>query len=817
MTSESSTGETAGVSRRRLLAGIGGGVLLAASGLPRAAAATGTTADAFDDLRLAWRDRLTGVPFDPSDPLFRDGLRGLDSTVRTGRYRIDRSPDRTQVFTDLRFRDLSDPNDTQASWIITSTYTRLAGIAKGWATPGCTYYQNPDVLADVVAGLKTAHDHGYNAGIPREYSNWWDFEIGGPAQMLNTCALVHDFIDPADLADYLAAVDRFVPDPRYNMQEPYTELSTGANRADLCLNVALRGILGRSGEKITQARDALGEIFRYVSSGDGLYQDGSYIHHKTVAYTGAYGVILLSRVIDLLALLTGSPWEFGANRSVFLDSVERTYAPVVFNNQMMDFVRGRSLSRFGERGHHQAHTVIERVTVLADSVEQDDPQRAARWRAMCRGWLDRDTYDNVFKDASIPRIAVLSRLLADDSVKPAPEPVGFTMFAGMARAVHRRPGWALGIAMASKRVAYYETGAGENRKGFHTGEGATYLYNDADNGQFDDDYWPTVDPYRIPGITLNKMPLPDKTGGEWGEAHPASATWVGGASLEGRHGAVGMDLEGIQHRDLVGKQPPLRARKSWFCFDKYVIALGAGITDVSGHPVETIVENRSLHTSGRNVLTLDGEVQPTELGWSATRKVRWAHLEGVGGYLFPRTGARLSALREERTGAWQDIGNSKSDPTTRRFVTMWLDHGTSPTGADYAYVLVPGADAAQTAALAENPDFQILANTKDVQAVRVNDNEFGVNFFAAADLANIRVSAPCSVMLRRTSDQLVVSVADPTQSSKTVGIELTLGSYRLAEADPTVTVTRSSPSLVLSIDTSAGLGDSHHARFSRRC
>jgi hyaluronate lyase len=489
---------------------------------------------------------------------------------------------------------------------------------------------------------------------------------------------------------------------------------------------------------------------------------------------------------------------------------------LIFNNQMMDMVRGRSLSRFSERGHTQAHRVLEKVLVLADGIEGEDPQRANQWRAMCKGWLERDTYDDMLNGAGIPTISIVSRLQDNTSIQPAPEPVAFTMFAGMARAVHRRPGWALGIAMASKRVAYYETGSGENIKGFHTGEGATYLYNDADNGHFEDEYWPTVDMYRIPGITLNKMPLPDKTGGEWGVAHPKEATWAGGVPLEGRYGTVGMDLEGIQHRDLVGVQPPLRARKSWFCFDRYVIALGAGITDVSGYPVETIVENRNLHAAGTNALILDGDVQPITQGWSDTRRVHWAHLEDVGGYVFPHGGAELHALREERTGRYQDIGSSSSGYYTRRFLTMWLDHGVRPDGAAYAYVLMPNATPEQTRELAESPDFVILANTADLQAVRVPELGLAAyNFFSAGRLAYVTANQPCSVMLRYTGSELSVAVSDPTQLSPEVELVLSLGRFELTEADTTVRVHSFAPRLTLRIDTSAMDGASHSARFRR--
>ncbi|MFQ8805082.1 MAG: polysaccharide lyase family 8 super-sandwich domain-containing protein [Alistipes indistinctus] len=45
----------------------------------------------------------------------------------------------------------------------------------------------------------------------------------------------------------------------------------------------------------------------------------------------------------------------------------------------------------------------------------------------------------------------------------------------MDRAVHKRPGFALGIAMSSNRIENYETINGENLCAWYTGDGMTYL------------------------------------------------------------------------------------------------------------------------------------------------------------------------------------------------------------------------------------------------------------------------------------------------------------------------------------------------------
>jgi hyaluronate lyase len=344
-------------------------------------------------------------------------------------------------------------------------------------------------------------------------------------------------------------------------------------------------------------------------------------------------------------------------------------------------------------------------------------------------------------------------------VTPAPERDGHTLFASMDRSVHRRSGWAYSISMASRRIAYYECGNGENELGYHTGSGMTYLY-DRDNGQYADAFWPTVDRTRLPGTTVDKLPLPPKAGGEWAATRPTTA-WVGGSTLAG-YAAVGQDLQGLLS--------PMRARKSWFCLDEYVVALGAGITGSSGYPVETVIENRNLHSSGTNGLTVDGLNRVPALGDSATvSNARWAHLDGVGGYIFP-SGSTLQLRREERTGSWHDINTGgPTTPITRRYLTMWQDHGVNPSGSTYSYLVAPGASAARTEQLSKASGLLVLRNTAAVQAVSsVSLATTLVNFWQPGRVGDLQVDTPCSVIARLRGHKVELAVSDPTQLATTI-------------------------------------------------
>src|SRR5438477_4235187 len=216
----------------------------------------------------------------------------------------------------------------------------------------------------------------------------------------------------------------------------------------------------------------------------------------------------------------------------------------------------------------------------------------------------------------------------DSSIAPTPELVRHYQFPRMDQLVHLRPGWGLGLAMSSSRSGAFESIRNENLKGWCTGDGMTYLYN-ADQAQFADDFWSTVDPLRLPGTTVDtQMRSPGA-----GAGYLSPNNWVGGASLQNLYGVAGMQFQPTNSS--------LIAKKSWFMFDDEVVCLGAGITSTNNRTIETIVENRRLGVYGDNLFTVNGAAKPALVGWSETMtNTAWAHLAGTVpgsdlGYFFP--------------------------------------------------------------------------------------------------------------------------------------------------------------------------------------
>ncbi|MGI5480441.1 polysaccharide lyase 8 family protein [Streptomyces lavendofoliae] len=699
----------------------------------------------FEALRLRWLGLQLGTGFDPAAEPYASRLAGTGDLA--DRYRASMAPTATSLWLGHAF----DPPSG-----ITQSYHRLWTMTQAYAQPGTGRTADPGLLADVLRGLDHLSERVYRPGTTR-YGNWWEWQIGSPRLLMDIVATLYEEAGPDRVEAACAAVDHFVPD---TVLGDHSGTSTGANRVDLCRSVALRGVLGRSPAKLALARDALSPVFPYVTSGDGLYADGSFVQHTWVPYSGTYGQVMLDGLGRLFALLAGSPWEVtDPNRRIVLDSVERAYAPLVYNGLMMDSVSGRAVSRGILRNdphgtlrgdHFHGQGVIAAIALLAGSAPAAERDR---WHARVKGWIERDTVGPVL---TAPRFGVadLARLhaAAASPVPAAPEPVGHTLFAAMDRAVHRRPGWAANIAMASDRIAHYECGNGENPRGWHTGAGMLYWWGPGPgaDAQYTDWFWPTVDPYRLPGTTVSTKRLPDRAGGEWGAPKPA-ARWVGGVT-DGEFAAVGQHLKGLGST--------LEARKSWFCAADTVICLGAGIGCADGVPVETVVDNRNLGEAGGGRFT-------TGPG------ARWAHLEGHGGWVFPGGTGALRTLREDRTGAWRDINTtSTAERRTRRYQTLWLDHGTDPADASYAYLLMPGASRRTVAARAHDPCWlEILDNTAARQAVAVPSLGLtAANFWQPGTVGRLTAGAPVCVLVRARRRTVTVHVSEPPRTGRPVDV-----------------------------------------------
>ena len=704
--------------------------------------AAGTDAE-MDGLRAKWHDLLTGgSAYDPNDADLKSAIALVASNGQTPWTAMLKTGGLTRSYL---WGDLISNTDSSQ---ITEAYDRLRAMALAYATKGSTLQSNATLRTDIIGGLDWMNAHRYNS-TASEYDNWWDWEIGAPQSLNDVVVLLYENLSSTQITNYMSAIEHFTPAPAY----------TAANLAYTAVAVAVRGVIVKDPAKLVLVRDSLSQLFPYTSS-EGFHRDGAYIDHVAFPYTAAYGAALIKDLGNTAYLLKSSTWAIAdPNQTNMFNWIYDSFEPLIYKGAAMDLVRGRSISRpMGDHGAGQdIITSLLRWTQLAGTTD------ALAYKRMIKYWMQQDTYDAFMTNVSSLDALQLAKAIRDDAgIAPLGELVTHRQFPEMDRVVHLRPGFGLGLSMYSSRIFNYESIDGENLKGWFTAEGMTTLYN-ADLGQFSDGYWPTVDPHRLPGTTVDTLTLTNSAG----SATYGAWSWTGGAQIENLYGVAGMNLQSV-----LGS---VAAKKAWFMFDDKIVALGSGISSSAGRTIETIVENRRLVSAGTNALTANGVLKPATLGWSeAMTNVNWVHLAGTNagnsadiGYYFPG-GANVKGLRQARTNMWSDIGTGPATNMTRNYMTLWFDHGASPTGSTYAYVLLPNKSAAQVAAYAAQASVTILENSAAAQAVReTNLNITAVNFWQTASktVDYITCDKQAAVIARETNGQLEIGVSDPTQAN----------------------------------------------------
>ncbi len=789
-----------------------------------------TPSDAYDTMRNKWIHITTGwTMFNPNDPVLANKLYEVNARAQQFWNTMNKSTDRTHLW-------LAIGNGNSST--ITSSYRALRDMAIAFHSPytshGFQLAGNTQLLADIIDGMEWIYNRDPAAALSYNENkawgaNWWDLEIGAALALNDLTAMLYPYLTSAQRTKYMNTVERFSPDPTKFYYDPLTQPgfnASGANRIWKSKVVAVRGVLVKNSAKLASSRDALSAVLAYTTSGDGFYTDGSFIQHGSFPYAAGYGAEILYELSDVMELLDSTTWQVtDPNVANVFKWVYDSFEPFVYKGDPFGSVQGRSTGIAAAQNHSQGHNMMRGIAQLVPFAPAAD---AVAYKRMIKQWVLEDTayMSEFYRIKPMRSVAIVRNIVNDGAIAPRGELIMSKVFPSMDRNVHLRPGFGFGLALTSSRTSNYESLSGhdQNKKGWYTGDGMTYLYNN-DLRKYSDDFWATVNHYRLPGTTVDTQTRYDTQA----QNVKSGTNWAGGTDIAGLYSTVGMEVAPYNvaaSGSIPAYVTSLTAKKSWFMFDDEIVALGSGITSSSGRTIETIMENYKIRDTGNNALSVNGVAQPTTLGWSATMSnVQTVHMEGnvagadVGFYL--PSPATVKGLREARTKSWQDVDkNGGTTLITRNYLNLWLDHGTAPSNQTYAYAILPNKTSSQTTAYASNPHIQVLANTGMVQAVKEQQlNLIGANFWTDQSVtvmdqgsAALTSNKKASVMVRESAGQLELSVSDPTQANTgTIELEIHRSASSVISASPGVTVIQTSPTIKVSVQTSGAKGKTFRA------
>lgn len=590
---------------------------------------------------------------------------------------------------------------------LTATYRKLEEMAKQVTNPSSRYYQDETVVRTVRDSMEWMHKHVYNSE-KSIVGNWWDYEIGTPRAINNTLSLMKEYFSDEEIKKYTDVIEKFVPDPehfRKTTDNPFKAL--GGNLVDMGRVKVIAGLLRKDDQEISSTIRSIEQVFKLVDQGEGFYQDGSYIDHTNVAYTGAYGNVLIDGLSQLLPVIqkTKNPIDKDKMQTMY-HWIDKSFAPLLVNGELMDMSRGRSISRANSEGHVAAVEVLRGIHRIADMSEGETKQRL---QSLVKTIVQSDSYYDVFKNLKTYKdISLMQSLLSDAGVASVPRTSYLSAFNKMDKTAmyNAEKGFGFGLSLFSSRTLNYEHMNKENKRGWYTSDGMFYLYN-GDLSHYSDGYWPTVNPYKMPGTTETDAKRADS---DTGKVLPSA--FVGTSKLD--------DANATATMDFTNWNQTLTAHKSWFMLKDKIAFLGSNIQNTSTDTAATTIDQRKLESSNPyKVYVNDKEASLTEQekDYPETQSVFLESSDSkknIGYFFFKKSSISMSKALQK--GAWKDINEGQSDKEVENeFLTISQAH--KQNGDSYGYMLIPNVGRATFNQMIKELESSLIENNETLQSV----------------------------------------------------------------------------------------------------
>ncbi|HDC9478742.1 TPA: polysaccharide lyase 8 family protein [Staphylococcus aureus] len=721
-----------------------------------AVADTNTQTPNYEKLKNTWLDVNYGYDkYDESNPDMKKKFEATENEAKKLLSEMKTESGRTYLW------ESSKDIDTKSA-DMTRTYRNIEKIAEAMNHPKTTLKndENKKKLKDAlewlhknaygkdpdkkVADLKT----NFSKSAPQKNTNlnWWDYEIGTPKSLTNTLILLNGDISSDEKKKYTAPIKTFAPKSDEILSSVgKAEPAKGGNLVDIAKVKLLESIIEEDKDMTKNSIDSFNKVFTYVQSNstgkerNGFYKDASYIDHQDVPYTGAYGVVLLEGISQMMPMIKETPFkETSQNDTILKSWIDDGFMPLIYKGEMMDLSRGRAISRENETSHSASVTVMKSLLRLSDAM---DESTKAKYKKIVKTSVKSDSsYKQNDYLSSYSDISKMKALMEDSTLSTNDLTQQLKIYNDMDRVTYHNKDldFAFGLSMTSKNVARYESINNENLKGWHTGAGMSYLYN-SDVKHYRDNFWATADMKRLAGTTTldNEEPKENKN---------SDKTFVGGTKFDDQHASIGMEFE--------NQDKTLTAKKSYFILNDKIVFLGTGIknTDSSMNPVTTI-ENRkangyTLYTDDKQTTNSDNqETNSVFLESTDTKK-------NIGYHFLNKS--KINVKKESHTGKWSEINKSqKTEDKKDEYYEVTQKHSNSDN--KYGYVLYPSlskdvfkSKASQVTVVKQDDDFHVVKDNESVWA--------GVNYSDSAKTfeingTKVEVKAKGMFILKKKDDK----------------------------------------------------------------
>ena len=632
---------------------------------------------------------------------------------------------------------------------VSAIFGQVQALAKGYNTPGQKFYHSDELIKEIEKGLRHGEQH-IKPGTPRP-GNWYYWKIDAPRNLGPALILMQDHLDEELMESLLAAMLDIMTDGPY---------LTGANGAMMGMNVINYAVLKNDEKRLKTGLDLIQIEMSVTNTKTGILEDYSYQFHDQLLYTGGYGEYFTYNAALALYLMKGTKFEIPkAETDIFSKFIIEHVQWVLINDKYDLSVRGR-ITRSSPTVKPTAYLMMsnfpsgyqEQIKKITESILSSHSRSF-------------DLNDAPFAD-----------LFTD----PVNTPLnGFRYFPKTDYGVSRKPGFFVSVKMFSDKNMDYEILTGSHPGGHHRCNGYTYISRDGNEiwrntRNLDADY----DWEHLPGTTSRLDRRPSNF------ANFSKSKFAGGA---------GSDENGIISFQLIPVIDDFNARKSYFMFSSGFVALGSDITSKKAGPqVSTTVTQWGTKNISAPLILSNGEkINSTQVKESPS--LDWAYCDSVG-YVF--NDCKNINIRKDSL-----------------YATIFLNHGSHPQKASYAYTVLPACSEQELLSYKNNPEVEILENSDKIHALKdKKSNATGIIFWQAGTFDRISVNQPAIVYYEEKDGGLALSVSNPLYNMDTITITVT-GKFDQLDLPGEAKVTSTGENTVITLNTAnrrvyrIGLGD----------
>ncbi|MDF2188191.1 polysaccharide lyase family 8 super-sandwich domain-containing protein [Paraflavitalea sp. CAU 1676] len=589
-------------------------------------------------------------------------------------------------------------------------------LARAYKKPGSPLYHD----ANVMRAFGPALDHW----IEKDYrcENWWWNEMGTPNLMVNILLVMDSDLTAQQRTGGTAIAHRA------NMET--FGARPGGDLMPIAGMFAKQGLFLNNADTLNKALTAMASDM-HTSTGRGMKPDKSF-HHRTdnVISTLTYGTNYASSFAYWAARIKGAGFSFPDSSlrlvtDYFLDGICQS---LVYSTWPDPGAMNRDISR---------------RNALAPE--------------------DVDLAENLLA-ASGYRAAELKKVIAIREGKMKPDITSDRYFYYSHYYTHQRPNYFASVRMHSSRANNMEEPHNEEGvKNHFYGDGALFITRSTNEYN---NIFPVWDWRKVPGTTtIQRSSFP-----HFKQLAKKGLTEFAGGATDGRNGVAAFDFASVHE--------PLKAHKAWFLFDKEVVCLGAGIHTDSALDVATTLNQSYLN--GSVTVAAGSKITTLTNGAHNLPTVNWVWHDSIA-YIFPQPAA-VQLRNAEATGSWRQINHqawATDEPVTKKTFTLWLDHGTQPQQASYAWIAVPAIAAKDVEAYRKQQAIEIISNTPSLQAVRHKTlQQTGIVFYTPGQIKlteqiTLTADQPCILLVSMRAGQVMqIAASDPTQKLGTLRLSL---------------------------------------------